>query len=400
VAGSLLLSASWLSAVGGNYRSGFVAFQPEEELKPFKEKLPVVEDPRLQSILASPDTMWYDHNGMIPVYQDSIKPILGVRANSIGRDLAVEGHRVFNRKKQFHFPYSTTAGMEDCDNVKVLTFWSPPKANGEVLPVVWWNDNTTRYRWLFPKGTVFGEVLYLQASDGHYFAFEIRTRERFLDSWGAHAFRPFPTAKKLAEAIQRKRPNWQSSLALRKAVIHLLDDNTLESSTLESQYFAKAFEPVSGFLDKVPDLGDGPLVEALLRETPFTNVEGEVWKRQGTQESYAASTETDFHIVPKGYNAGLIPVNDVSCNRCHEDTGRQFGEFSFNSLLYGEIWGEDRIFSWHLFEPNESIYGAFHQNRKLNSLLAEAKLIEAYSLSKHPGNLYKELPRRFKIHWY
>lgn len=91
-------------------------------------------------------------------------------------------------------------------------------------------------------------------------------------------------------------------------------------------------------------------------------------------------------------------MNELSCNRCHQDTGRQIGEFSFNSLLYGEVWGEDRIFTWHLFDESGNFNGAYHNNRILNRRFDAAGLVVPYEGGPdQPSTLYKELPRRFRI---
>src|SRR5690606_1005988 len=122
--------------------------------------------------------------------------------------------------------------------------------------------------------------------------------------------------------------------------------------------------------------------------------------RDGSKESYAASTKESLHIVPTDYEAGAYAVNEVSCNRCHEQTGRQIGEFNFDTVLYGEIWGEDRISSWHPFDKSGNFNGAYHNIRILDQRFVRAGLIEDYDPSrKHPKSEYETLPRPFSIRW-
>jgi hypothetical protein len=94
---------------------------------------------------------------------------------------------------------------------------------------------------------------------------------------------------------------------------------------------------------------------------------------------------------------GMIPVNEVSCARCHSETGRQIGHFNRNLALYGEIWGEERIFTWHLFEPHERIYGPWDDSqgsRKVNHRLVNANLVVNGKPSASEGD-YHPLPGVF-----
>jgi hypothetical protein len=363
-----------------------------------KALLPGTDDAALSAIFANPRTMWYDADSLKHVYQDSVTPILGVRANSIGRELAVDGQKVFNTTKSFHFPFDVTAGMTFSDQTYNLNFWSLPERDGQLVPVAWYQDDTTRWRWLFPVGTTFGEVMFLKDPQGALHVYEIRTRKRYADGWEVNAFRPFLTAPELAGAIVQRRPNWQSVPKLKTAVEALRSPATLTAKRLTSQYYTTTFEAVDGSLDAIPDLGDDALVKDLLTTATFRSAEGKIWKQAGDKETYAASTAAAFSIVPKDYQGGLYPVNEVSCNRCHQDTGRQIGEFSFNSLLYGEIWGEDRIFTWHLFDESGNFYGAYDRNRIMNRRFEAAGLVVRYEGgSDQPNTVYKELPRRFRI---
>lgn len=391
---SVLLSAATAPAVAGEA----VAIMDPAKAESLKALLPEVEDQGLAAIFANPNTMWYDAASLKHVYQDSVTPILGVRANAIGRQLAVDGQLVFNTTGSFHFPFDITAGMTFSEQTYNLNFWSLPERDGDLLPVAWYQDDTTRWRWIFPVGTTFGEVMFLKDPAGGLHVYEIRTRKRYSDGWEVNAFRPFLAAHELADAVVRKRPNWESVPRLKTAVDALRNPATLTAKRLSSQYYGPTFEAVDGALDVVPDFGDVQLVKELLAEATFRSAEGKVWKRSADKETYAASTSAAFNVVPKDYQGGLFPVNEVACNRCHQDTGRQIGEFSFNSLLYGEIWGEDRIFTWHLFDESGNFNGAFHNNRVMNRKFEASGLVVPYQGGQdQPQAVYKELPRRFRI---
>lgn len=367
-------------------------------VRELKALLPTVDDAALTAVLQSNQTMWYDAESLKHVYQDSVTPVLGVRANAIGRTLAVDGQLVFDTKERFHFPFGITAGLDQSPNIYIANFWALPARDGKLLPVAYYEDRTTRWRWMFPVGTYFGEVMFLKDAAGQLHAFEIRTRKRYTDGWAVNAYRPFTTAAGLAAAVIDKRPTWEAAPNLRALIGALRNPQTLTPKTLTSEYFSATFDRVDGALDYLPDFGDDDLVKELLHTTPFASAEGKIWKQSNGKETYAASTKARFSIVPRDYEGGLFPVNEVSCNRCHQDTGRQIGEFSFYSLLYGEIWGEDRIFTWHLFDESGNFGGAFDRNRILNRQFVAAGLIERYrGGADHPATLYKELPRRFKI---
>ncbi len=384
------------------FNSGYVQFISKEKLQPFLNSLPQVMDSEIDLILRSPSTMWYDNESMIPVYQDSVTPILGVRANSIGRTLAVQGERIFGTDGHFYFPFIPPGLMGGVSNLYVLKFWAPPRKNNITLPTALWTDETTRWRWIFPKDTFFGELMFLKSPHGEWIPFEIRTRKRELKGWNSNVYRPFDTAEKLAETIKTKRPNWMNNPALYNLIRFLSNTQTLEPMRLEApEYLTKTWTPIDGAMDYIPSFGDPNLVTELLKTIPFVSCEGKVWKENGQLKSYAASTRSDFSIVPRNFQAGLFPVTQESCNRCHDQVGRQIGEFNFDTLLYGEVWGEDYIFSWHPFDSSGNFYGAYHKNRILNSQIKAAGLVEPYQPDTlHSENTYKELPRPFKIIWH
>ena len=63
--------------------------------------------------------------------------------------------------------------------------------------------------------------------DGESLPCEIRIRKRVEGDWETDLFRPFPTARSLAERIQQVRPNWRNDEKLVALVDHLLDENNI-----------------------------------------------------------------------------------------------------------------------------------------------------------------------------
>lgn len=386
--------------------AGYVDIMPPQKAAMYKALLPRVWDQELHTILNSPETMWYDEESIVPSYQDSMGDPEGNRPNTIQSfliDAAVPGGhaRLFSKRGRFNFPFAT-GGADLSDNMVKINFWSAPRHGGQVLPVVYWRLEFSRWRWMFPVGTAIGEVMMVKFSDGDLRVFEVRMRKRTADGWVNSVFRPFPAAWSLADAIKFARPNWEQMPSLRNLVQHLLNENTFTPRTLETKAFPGTFETLSGHLDYIPDFGDPALVKELLKDTPFRSAAGIPWKTNGRQVTYAASTKSHDSIVPRSYDSGLLSVDDVTCRRCHKDAGRGIRDFHFDLILYGELWGEDEIFSWHPFDtksfvqPSGDVANFNDDNRRLREDFAGAGLVAKYSPGAHPPSVYKEIPRDWK----
>lgn len=393
---------------GLSLRQGYVDYITPSVLQPFKDALPKVSDPKIQAILSSPDTMWYDESSMVFFYQDSIESVVGGRANCVARMVGEQnaGNTIgklmnfFGSDYRFLFPFRTVAGTDNVQNLKSLNFWAPPVVSGSVLPVKYWRPSSRgRWYWTHPVGTVIGEVLYEQAPNSKWYVFEIRVRKRYRDGWSVDVFKPFVRAEDMAQAIMVKRPEWQMNIELRRFVNFLQNKDTLVKNRWESKPYGKVFTPIDGALDPLPEHGDDNLIIELLTDTTFRSSEGMIWKENASLQTYAPASQAHFSIVPKGYEMGMIPVNEVSCNRCHSETGHRLLDFEFDIQLYGEVWGEDRIFTWHLFEPNQYIYGTFDDSdvpsRKVNPRLVQAGLVKNEKPSEGDPD-YKALPSAFK----
>ena len=369
-------------------RPGFAEFLPNDIVQKVRESLPQVEDKIVQDALSSSDTMWYDEESMEFLYQDSQETVVGLRANCVGRRVGetntIPGIRklvnYFGPDYRFRFPFRTAAGTDDITNVQTFQFWVPPVKDGKRLPVKYWHSGArTHWKWTFPHGTLFGEVLFQKDNQGDLYPFEIRTRTRYSGGWAVQAFRPFQTAIQYANYLKETVPTWENQDKLSKYISSLESQSTLVAASMESVPFAKVFEPINGSLDPLPDHGNDDLIRDILKNVPFKNVEGSVWKRNSQFETYAPSSATDFNLVPKGYKIGLIPVNEVSCTRCHNATSKPLKLFDFDIQLYGEVWGEDQLFTWHPFQPSDYLYGTYdiaeYPHKKINPRLISAGLI-------------------------
>ncbi|MCB0403288.1 MAG: hypothetical protein KDD51_00785 [Bdellovibrionales bacterium] len=399
-----------------------VDIMPAERLAELRQRFPRVFNPALQEILTSENTLWYDALSIIPGYQDSFgdnnQLPIGFRPNTIDHgliDLAVPGGhaQAFVRKGQFHFPFGRVGMPDSPTNTFVVDFWRVPKQNGKPLPVVWWkrepNYITHRIEWMFPKGTLLGEILFMIDEKGVWYPFEIRTRIRELDTWTVDIYRPFPYADKLADALETKRlekPEWRSSASLSSLISHLRNPNTLTPFTLSNTHFAGSFPAVKGAMDYIPALDDNSILKELLMDTVFESARFYSWKESGALKTFAPSTQAEFSIVPKNYDAGMFEVNEEFCNRCHKDAGRPFRDYYPNIIAYGELWGQDDAFSWHPFDNKNFVNSSGevqnfnHDNRKFRQDLIDAGLLEKYSPNQHTAVTYHKLPGEWKDYAY
>lgn len=375
------------------------------KMEAIRKAMPTVAYPALQALITAPDTMWYDKDSMKACYQDSVgngsyTPI-GARFNNEGKDLIVpEGKAMFSDDGEtWSFPFGHTAGMDDAENAVIVNFLSLPiGADGKPVPVVYSTvDNNValsgmglhRWTWVYPKGTTFGELIFVKDSAGSLFPSELRTRTRFIDGWATNSYRPFPTAASLAAAIKAARPNWSTTPNLKTFVDHLENNETLTPKSMRSPGFNNVVS-LQGAIDTLPDLGDEALIKDLLTKTTFVSVYGEAWKVGTKGKTFAASSAGGLSIAPRGNTIGLIEVTDDSCNRCHDNAGRLLSDYVDAVSLYGDLWGEDRIFSFHPYDTSR-VGGAGQENRAVRKEFSS--IVQRYDQSKHPSALYKALPR-------
>lgn len=378
---ALLLSFSTLfclaSAQGDNLNT---VIMPANKLAVVKAALPIIADPTLADVLSSPETLWYDHHTMTPSYQDSV----GASSNDKWPNLVAASETIIGglhdrTRKRWQFPFGTTAGTDDSSNVEVRNFVYFPQVNGQVptmnITRVILNDKRPEWRWTYPVGTVFGEIIFI-TDNGNLLPTEIRVRTKYADGWGMNVFRPFPHARDLVSAIKQRRPNYGDNPSLRNLVSHLEDSTTLQPLRLAAKAaLANTFQQ-DGYLDVLPDFGDDSLVRELLTMTTFRSCYGQTWKKNGTAKTFAASTKSKMSIVPTNYTAGLLEVTDESCMRCHKETNRLVSEFYDALYLYGELWGMDGIFSFHPYDESRypELRLEMRDNRYLNPKLKAAKV--------------------------
>ena len=387
-----------------------VDLMPIAKLAAIASRAPCVEPGELRDTLESTQTFWYDKHSLIPGYQDSfgdnIQTPIGFRPNTIDPgliNLAVPGghQQIFSSLGVFHFPFGSPIGP--VDNVVVVNFWRVPHdTTGEPLPVVHWqrdpNSYTHRVEWMFPAGTVFGEALFLD-EDGTLFPFEIRTRTRTPAGWVNDIHRPFPRATDLADAIEARGGTSPALIAL----VAQLRTPELEPFRLKNTNFPGAFPTRESGIETLPALvgADADFIHALMMTTPFRSARGIAWKEADGLVAHAASAAGRGTIVPAAYNAAAVEVTESSCDVCHRDAGRPFETWYDNILAYGELWGNDEIFTWHPFtmanfvDSQGRVVNFNYDNRVIRADLEAAGLVAPYKPSTHPPNVYKRIVREW-----
>lgn len=375
-------------------------YQPVRLMSAAKEAqlrrlLPRVSDSNVQRMLDDPHLILYTEAEMPKAYQFWDGQFPGVHLASY--NISANGSEPFGNGNR-EFPWSGPAGTHRAKSVNSFRFlWLPRDDEGRPRPVTWYRkrlsgDRSLGYAWIFPVGTILGEVLTLKGPGGDY-TFELRIRQREKDDWGVDVFRPFPTAADLAERIKQLRPDWQEQEHLVRFVEYLEADLELPSHTLaDRQPLARTFMQTMG-IDTLPPLEDAALVRELLTSTTFQSALGATWRfgSNGTRTA-APTTHADFHIVPASYDAGFVDVDRISCLRCHETVNQNVNRFDRSRDWYGRIRGSDGIFSFHPFSLDSISGNGFQRPVRMRDELQTAGLLEKFDPARHSPEHYSQIP--------
>ncbi|MBI1899954.1 MAG: hypothetical protein HYS13_02415 [Planctomycetia bacterium] len=366
-----------------------------ERDRQLRNLLPQIDDDELQKLFGDERLILYTDDEMPGAYQFRDGAFPGVhspRYNISANDSEPYGNG------NVEFPWGGPAGAHRSRSVETFKFlWLPLDDDGRPRPIVWFTetlpgDSEPSYGWLFPRGTIFGEVLLLRSPGGKSLPFEVRVRTRDADDWAVDAFRPFPTADDLAKRIRQLRPKWQDDEKLAALVEHLEKPRELAPKLLASVHPGRTV--ISQWMgeDELPEVGDDGLVEELLTKTKFTSAASTLWRRGTTGwHTHAATTKAAFHVVPAQYAAGFIDVERKSCLRCHDTVGRPVREFEAGRDWYGRIRGSDGIFSFHPFDPSCISDNGYQRGTTLRQPLVDAGLLERYDGTKHADGAYRRL---------
>lgn len=370
-----------------------------QTLASYKAALPKVAWRRLGKILESPSTLFYDKRVMPGAYQDTVGTggnfPFGARFNDSGKNLIVPpGKKLFSDDgKTWAFPFGHTAGTDESPGTVIVNFLALPAGVAGVMPVAYRIERTqqagfpnTRWNWSFPVGAMVGEIIMVR--DGaSLLTTEIRVRERYLDAWATNVLRPFPTASLLAKAVKAKRADWQTVPTLSALVGALEDQGTLTPKRLDSPAFDNLVT-LEGAVDAaLPAFSDDALVRDLLKTTPFVASYGTAWKASGATKAFGPTgPAAGLSVVPARFDAGLLEVRERTCKKCHDQGGWFIGDLVDDAVLYGDVWGVDRIFSFYPFDPSR-IEASGNENRVVRPAF-QGGIVEAHDPAKHPADRY------------
>lgn len=355
----------------------------QQELAALKETIPKTTNPFLDEILRSPSTLFYTDQERRPIYQigkDTYGAGEGIKFRDTDSNLGPLGWKDFFQRDRatgdisFKGLFGSPAGLQDASkgDFRVVKFQRNPSEGGKTVPTQVFRAPSGVDSHLieskFPEGMVFGEVVLVKdPTTGGERVLQIRTRTKTGENqWQPDIYTAFPTASSLSERIKSiwKNDEWKKDPELSRMVAHLEGPAQMIEKPVQSNYATPVYSGTGG-VDELPQLSPQKIAR-LLNETPLDSSLNKRWRNEGGVESFAPTTQSQFHIVPKGYGAHTMEVSQQSCTRCHQDAGTNFGvinpharrndgaQFAYPNA-YGHIYGSDGIFTWHPFN-NEAAF--------------------------------------------
>jgi len=350
-----------------------------------------------REVFDDPDLLFYTTSEMPRAYQHADVGL--VVGGSIGRSHASTfywvGYNISNdptdRNKPdgqggnvgVDFPWRVGFGLDFCEHsTRKFFFMQRAKRpnGGGYWPVVWWRQRMTDsqqgphlvYRWLFPKGTVFGEVLQLRDSKDRWHTFQVRLRIRASDYWDVEVLQPFPESSDLEQALGKTfkyRP-----------VVRMVADS----------HERRHFQLTSGVVN-VPAMSEAAAMK-LLDETPFKSSVGRAWLEQDGITVFQPTSDRTS-IVPAKYQGFVGGNTHETCAKCHRDTLKHADVISPDRGWYGRCPGSDDILSWHPIAPSSVSTSGASRQVHFRREFVESGLIEQFDPARHPATVYRRIRR-------
>jgi hypothetical protein len=333
---------------------------PADKAAALRQSFPKTDIERWNKLFADPKTVLYTDAEILPAYQHANAGLLVISGGrqSIGTGRSTTFHWVgynlsgdaqedpkpdgLGGNANIEFPWRTPGGIAFNEaQIGKFRFFRLPDSNGRVWPVVIFRSTRNDSKmgahevtdWMFPIGTVFGEVLALRDRESQLHTFEVRLRIREKDYWDVEILRPFPTERDLVAELEKRG---QVELATK-----VMSAPVRTEAMTDRLHRRQAFASEKGRV-ALPSF-DSQLAAALLDETPFKSAVGAQWK--GT--AIAPTTEQAFSIVPQNYLGTHLGNDPTSCMECHRHVQRHVDSFDSVRQWYGRIRGADGIFTWH-----------------------------------------------------
>jgi hypothetical protein len=380
----------WLLALTAIHTTAMMLYGQTAQLIPenveaaYRATTPKTDDDEVNAIVQDPRTIFYDRKAIPLMYWQ----------NGTFRDGLVDigpSNRPRPHNGARAFPWNSPggtgnhdAGGDDRGTVSTFKFLWLPKGEAIAWDTVRrFEYNTLRGQatpdgyltgqkypiWVFPSGTVFGEVLGMRFADGNIYPFELRIRRKEWDEWGVDFFRPFPASEDLLRVLPPHDPVHRHLQSRRKLVNVSLRDNYPHAVAVDKR----------ADFDPLPSFGPSVSVPQLLRRR-FGSALGVEWA-SGAEGYVVGASNSGQHIAPPGYAAGLMGGDRVGCADCHESTAVDISKFFVGRDWYGYIRGSDRILSFHICDPTSISSNRGDRPWRLNP--AMAGILERYNPSVH-----------------
>ncbi len=300
----------------------------------YRASLPAVADQYWSDVLQSPDLWIYTRAEMPRAYQHAggfHDPRYNISGDAQQQGKFEGGN--WNNES----PWRNPGGVDAAEAIsRAAKFLKLPRERDRLLPVVWWpeiaeghfgGDREQVIRWVFPAGTIFGEVLTMRGPDDRLHTWEVRLRTRVETGWDVEILRPFPTRKDFADRLAKDGFS--------------LTPPRIEPVVFRDRHARPVFQ-FSSTVDVLPPISSEYAMR-LLDSTPFRPVGGEMW----THDSVAPTSDS-LSIVPPRYEGAKLGLDSDSCNLCHRTTLQHGTAFEVRHVgKYGRIVGSDGVFSWH-----------------------------------------------------
>jgi hypothetical protein len=381
----------------------------------YRASIPRIEDKDWEKFFHDPTTLLYTEYEVPPAYQFASAGLVSQQTNQL----------LSGTKSGFYSVYFNQAGSLDrfgngnlehpwrmpggCDQAEgtIKTFkllWLPKKPNGKPWPIVYWRKNVVAsvagringvpssyninevLMWIFPRDTIFGEVLAMDLGNGDYRVFEMRTRMRERDYWDIELFRPFPTRRDFLDALTDIDPMLKSQLEA-KNVLYPRTANDANHTVRRNFY-------VTGWEERLPPMSY-KTVYALLNR-PFKLGGGEEWSHVKDSPDKVCFTPTSYtrpSIVPYGYGGTLLGTDTTSCRRCHDATLVHVDRFQGSPRdWYGFIRGSaDGNVSFNLISPESISHNGIQTATYIRPSFLQDGIVEKWNKSRHPDDRYHML---------
>ena len=369
----ILLASVLFCGLGADAKQSFRLLSDDRH-EALMQFLPQTED-RWLGQLKTKNITFYTHQEMPPAYQIWDGHLQGI--HSIFYNISADKPRERYGNPNLEMPWKGPAGLDQADNARSINFVVFP----DEQPILWWRERLSHdthpagtFRWVYPVGTVFGEILTVRSPAGLDYTFEVRTRTRTAKAWAVNAFRPFAGPGELVDRIKQLDPNWKDNEALVKWL-------NLDELNVDQLFNGRPRTIINrkALLDPLPPLQPS-LVEKLLTQTPFKSVLGQSWRHslESDTEAYAPTTEAAFHIVPRNYEGAFLEVSSRKCMTCHDTVAMHANDFQFGRDWYGRVRGSDGIFSFHIFDPSCISGSGFGITPQLRAELLRAGRLQPY----------------------